>query len=463
MCKLVGWTGMKKNPLVRSMADYGLCAAFDKISETERDGFGFAQRGTDGLHARFVKPSDFRGLDMLPTMLKAAGSGAAAFDVFARSEQTGTYNTRRHLIGHGRTATHGQGLRNTHPFRHAGWTLAHNGVVSWTGEQSKLHREATCDSQHILYALTEHPDMESRRKALENIEGYAAFLALTPTGRLIVAVDDTATLHAGVTLKGRWIFGTTAAIVDAVAEAWECKKVESYKLASWMWLEFPEEGGEPDVITTWKHDKASYKQSRFSQRSLGRSFEGGTYGDYHKFSGYSDGKGKLESKAPESDWKWKEQTDGSYRSVEVPAKPPVNTAPADLKPEGGTLTQHNLDDDDATPSPPVAFGSTEAQFAGWTEDEITDYVDTLKSDEIEALMLNCDSEEMHSYLEQELEMRQEEEDEELARLVRESRAAKRGEETYDPATQGVPDYEGCGGHEGCEGSDPQPDREGQPY
>jgi predicted glutamine amidotransferase len=321
MCKLAGWTGHNDLPLVRSCAAHGLRAAHNVIKNTERDGFGFAQAGTRGLHARFVGPQHFLGLDALPQIMRMAGDDFEVFDVSAVAEQTGEYNPRKHVICHGRTATHGQGLRNTHPFRHKGWTLVHNGVVSWEGEATKEHEDATCDSQHILYALTDHDgDVLAQKEALKNITGYAAFLALSPKGTLIVAVDDTAQLHAGITNKGRWIFGTTAEIVDAIAKSWNCKTVNAYRLKAWTWMEFSPAGGKPRV-SNWFHGKATYRETKYSGKSLGHSYP--SYGgDYYTSRGTKSA--AASATAIRTETRFEKKDEGTYITREVPAREPAN-------------------------------------------------------------------------------------------------------------------------------------------
>ncbi len=271
MCKLAGWTGQPTKPLNKAAAERAILAARLEMQKTERDGFGFAQAGATGLHGRFLQPEGFKSLDALQTLRRHAGPAFDAFAISKRAEQSGSYKPHRSLIVHGRTATHGQGIPNTHPFRHDGWSMAHNGVISWSGKPSELHKAATCDSQHILYALTENGTDETRKKDLEDIQGYAAFLALAPNGDMIAAVDGTANLCAGITSKGRWIFGTNAAIVESIADAWQCRSLQAFRIEPWTWLRFPANGGEP-VLSTWKHAAASYRETKFSSRSLGRKW-----------------------------------------------------------------------------------------------------------------------------------------------------------------------------------------------
>jgi predicted glutamine amidotransferase len=275
MCKLAGWAGQTAKPLNAAAANRAILAARLEMQKTERDGFGFAQAGQNGLHGRFLQPEAFKGLDALPTLKRVAGAAFDAFAISKRAEQSGSYKPNRSVIIHGRTATHGQGVPNTHPFRRNGWSMAHNGVISWNGKPSELHKAATCDSQHILYCLTENGTDETRRKDLESIQGYAAFLALAPNGDMIAAVDATANLCAGITSKGRWIFGTTPALVETIADAWKCSTVEAFKLEAWTWLRFPAAGGEPK-LSNWTHAAASYREAKFSGRSLGRKWSADT-------------------------------------------------------------------------------------------------------------------------------------------------------------------------------------------
>ena len=327
MCKLAGWTASKNSPLTRYSADKAIIAAAKIIGRTERNGFGFAQSGDAGLRARFVKPEDFRSMDSLPSLLKLSGAGYAAFAASRRTEQTGYYNRNKSTIVHGRTATCEVNLTNTHPFRHDGWTLAHNGVVNWTGKQDKLHRKATCDSQHLLYALTENRGTADQMDAMKHITGYAAFLALSPRGKLIVAVDSMASLYGGITKKGRWIFGTTKEIVESIADSWGCKSVDAFAIDDWTWMEFAPRGGDP-VVYKWSHGEATSRETRYAHASLGRSIGSITdtaFGSYRS-----------------SDYKFEKKSEGAYRTVEVPSGKYSGLA---ARSEDVGLTQHNLDDD----------------------------------------------------------------------------------------------------------------------
>lgn len=328
MCKLAGWTASKSSSLSRQSANRALIAAREIISKTERCGYGFAQPSATGLHGRFVKPDEFKTLDALPALSRLSGDAFTAFAAANRCEQTGFYNRHKPTIVHGRTATCAVNLKNTHPFRHDGWTLAHNGVISWHGKKSKLHAKATCDSQHLLYALSENAgDIEKQKEAMLHITGYAAFLAASPRGKLIVAVDESATLYAGITKKGRWIFGTKPEIVECIADEWRCKGVEAFRLDDWTWMEFSARGGDP-VVSTWTHGQVTSRESQYAHRSLGRSLSEGSRGSWGE-SGYKS-------------YKFERKADGVYTTQVVPSGKYDGLA---ARSEDVGLTQHNLDDD----------------------------------------------------------------------------------------------------------------------
>lgn len=306
MCKLAGWTNVKNSPLPKGAADRAIMAAHEVIKTTERDGFGVAQYGTSGLRIRAMEPSEFKSLDSIASLHRRAGKAANAFATAFRTDIEGTYRPASGMIIHGRTATCGVSLQNVHPFRRKGWTLAHNGVISWAGAHDTDHEKVTCDSQHLLIEMADNPDMKSRMTGMLDITGYAAFLCFDPKGNMTVAVDDKASLYAGITSKGRWIFGTKPTIVDAIADAWNAKGVTPYPLDNWTWLEFDKDGGEPEV-NEWSHGETSYAQARYAQKSLGRTITGySTQAELYRPAATAGTQYGLPDhmKTRQTDWRW---------------------------------------------------------------------------------------------------------------------------------------------------------------
>jgi hypothetical protein len=202
--------------------------------------------------------------------MSRAGDAFDAFEAAWSCDQSGRYATTRPVMIHGRTATCGVSLSNVHPFEHStGWRLAHNGVVSWTGDESPEHSGVSCDSQHLLLCMADGRTTDERKTLLEGVQGYAAFLATSPRGDFIAARDDIAPLYAGVTKNGRWIFGTTPAIVDAIADAMRARGVDAFKLDDWTWLEFSAGGTKPRC-GTWHHAAPAAREWGYSSKSLGK-------------------------------------------------------------------------------------------------------------------------------------------------------------------------------------------------
>lgn len=267
MCKLSGWSSVPSISLKLNTANIALQEAHERIAGTEKDGFGFAQPGS--LIARFRSPADFRSIGAMPNLYRNAGANLAtrAFRATKHSQQGGTYDPLAPMLIHGRTSTGTVALENTHPFRLKGWTLAHNGVVTWKGDETDGHESVTCDSQHILLCLTQGV---RKAKALmkRHLRGYAAFIAFSPDGRMIVARDDTAKLYAVVLSNGRWVFGTTALIAESVASCFSTQDLGAFELEENTWLEFRPNEAKPR-LSHWEIGAASYEEWKHSSRSLG--------------------------------------------------------------------------------------------------------------------------------------------------------------------------------------------------
>jgi len=109
------------------------------------------------------------------------------------------------LLIHGRKATCGKSLENTHPMLDgAGSALIHNGIV----RSSTIKNEnSTCDSELLIRAMQANDE-----KRLAEITGYFAFGMIQPSDSgwlLHIAKDDTARLVAGPNKSGGFTFGTT--------------------------------------------------------------------------------------------------------------------------------------------------------------------------------------------------------------------------------------------------------------
>ena len=196
MCKILilqSHAAARRDSLISSAWQY-----FAKTGES--DGYGAAwisRRGQLGW-AKSLAPT-------LADDLPAYVSGFAANAHLDEPSDGGW------LLIHGRRATCGVSVENTHPMLADGSAaLIHNGVVQ---SETVENINTTCDSELLLRA------MDSRgTKGLEEIQGYFAFAMLRKQRdgwHAAVVRDDTARLRVGRTRRGS-VWGTTD---DALAIA----------------------------------------------------------------------------------------------------------------------------------------------------------------------------------------------------------------------------------------------------
>jgi predicted glutamine amidotransferase len=171
------------------------------LGTTQRDGFGFALSHENGIYGeKYLRPESCKGmgivsrdLQVLPKGLKVTVARNRDFLTFGKfpayDRIKGSY------ISHGRTATCGREITNTHPFHgidsnNGSWTIAHNGVVDHIGEKHEM--ATTCDSEHILHCFTKGKGVHSLKT---QISGYAAVVGINPNGELFAFRDNVAPLY----------------------------------------------------------------------------------------------------------------------------------------------------------------------------------------------------------------------------------------------------------------------------
>lgn len=170
------------------------------MATTEKDGFGaawFSPSGELGFYrsSRPVIPSG-----------KALPRFVSGFAGANPVESDGGF-----LIIHGRTATCGVSLENTHPMLADNAALVHNGVVS---SDTHDNETSSCDSELLLRAWL-HGGMD---EVAASVSGYFAFMLLQKVGshkRLHVVKDSTANLYAGEYGPG-YAFATTTPLLQGV-------------------------------------------------------------------------------------------------------------------------------------------------------------------------------------------------------------------------------------------------------
>ena len=176
--------------------------AWTEMSKTERDGFGAAWVSPNGKIG-YVKSSQASLLPDLPAF-------CAAF-----SEGNGLKSDGGALIIHGRTATCGVNVANTHPMLGSNSALVHNGIVS----SKRFHNtESTCDSELLLHAWK----ADGIDAVAKDISGYYAFAIIQRIrGKTVLDVvrDDKAQLKVGRIADG-WAFATTPQLLNALGSSY---------------------------------------------------------------------------------------------------------------------------------------------------------------------------------------------------------------------------------------------------
>lgn len=198
MCKLLILTSHNPAELPRIID-----AAWSMFSATERDGYGAAWVGPD----RTMRTAR----SYLPNLASVASLPDFA-DTFGQADELASDGGA--LILHGRTATCGISLANTHPMmvNDGATAVVHNGVVRSKSYQNKL---TTCDSELLALAYAKGGVQEVAR----SIAGYYAFAALTVGKRSVtldVARDGSAMLYCAPLASGGWAFGTTPELAASV-------------------------------------------------------------------------------------------------------------------------------------------------------------------------------------------------------------------------------------------------------
>ena len=198
MCKLIAMsTAACKNT---KQASRLILKMSSLLGATQHDGFGYAiNTSNDVFIERYLDSNTCEGMgelkasrDLLPASLKT--KLIYGFDYDQQGTIPSKTAVKGSIIAHGRTATCGKTIANTHPFTGLNngkrWTIAHNGVVEWKGE--KLPMQSTCDSEHLLNCYLYKNGEQS---FVNHISGYAAIVGINPNGELFALRDNKAPLY----------------------------------------------------------------------------------------------------------------------------------------------------------------------------------------------------------------------------------------------------------------------------
>lgn len=264
MCKVLAFTNTSKINLRKHTNSIG-----NTLLKLERDGFGYAVQGAHGVfgeksvaktfHTRLYTTQEIT-LPVVKKLYSKFGTPSAP---------TGP------SIFHGRTSTNDKGLLNCHPMQRDSWHLIHNGVVTDLGDEYKKH--TTNDSEDVLHRLMEGyrlmQDAPAERKPMQEIEahleGYYAFTAIDPSGKLHVCRDDMATLFMAWSKElDTFIIATTASLLTSVARTLKAKIGPIDEIRENVYMVF--NGNELIYSQEFEPLGCSYSQAAFSGASLGR-------------------------------------------------------------------------------------------------------------------------------------------------------------------------------------------------
>ncbi len=262
MCKVLAFTNTKKLDLKKSVNAIG-----NIMLALEKDGFGYAVQGPSNVFGEKCVAKQFqsRQYSRYEVRLPVVKKTHERFGSMEPCAGPGIF--------HGRTSTNVKGLLNCHPMQredeNGGWHLIHNGVV--TDHGPKYSKNTQNDSEDVLHRL-----MHGIEQVEAHLEGYYAFAAIDPQGRLHIGRDNIANLHMAwsQTLE-TFIIGTTVDLIKSVAKQLKAKIGPIDEINDNVYMIF--DGNDVVYHRTISPRGYSSSQSRWASKSLGREISPGVY------------------------------------------------------------------------------------------------------------------------------------------------------------------------------------------
>lgn len=212
MCLVLAFTNTKKLNLKQCLNEIG-----NTLLKEEDDGFGYAIQGKNGVFGEKTISKRFR--------TRLARVNEVKLPIVVNKYER--FGLPSELLGpgvfHGRTSTNVVDLVNTHPMQIAGWHLIHNGVVDDLGPD--YEKGTSNDSEDVLRRLIDGVGKPNPMEDIERyLQGYYAFAAIDPMGRLHIGRDDWAPLHIAYSGKYEtFIIGTTESLILKVSKILDAK------------------------------------------------------------------------------------------------------------------------------------------------------------------------------------------------------------------------------------------------
>ena len=262
MCLVLALTNTKNIKLSQCLNDIG-----NTLLASEDDGFGYAIQGREGVFGEKTIARRFRTRlgRINPVKLPIV------------KKQYESFGKPTELIGpgifHGRTSTNVVNLINTHPMQLEGWNLIHNGVVDDLGPA--YVKKTDNDSEDVLRRLLDGLNNVNPMIEIEKyLQGYYAFAAIDPQGRLHIGRDDIAPLHIAYSAKlDTFIIGTTEGLILKVSKILDAKIGPIDEIESETYCIF--KGNELIHCQDFKALGYTRRQSQWASESLGRELPAG--------------------------------------------------------------------------------------------------------------------------------------------------------------------------------------------
>lgn len=252
MCKIVLLTNASKVNVKRTSEIIG-----NILLETERDGFGYAVQGKDGVFGEKTIAKSFQS--RLGMRLKTPNSIIKAY-YSSFGKQSAPIGP---MILHGRISTNEPGLINTHPMIIDNNYLVHNGVV--TDHGPSYVKQTSNDSEDVLRRF-----LNGTNEVEKYLSGYYAFGCIDSNKQLHVVRDNIATLFvAWINEIESFMFATTPDLIDDVCDdmQWTCDAID--EVADNIHMIF--NGNDLTFSDSIKPRGYDYQQSQYAEKSLGRS------------------------------------------------------------------------------------------------------------------------------------------------------------------------------------------------
>ena len=331
MCKLIAMSSLSVRTLVQ--ASKLINASSEMLGASQHDGFGYALKTDESVFIeRYLDPKSCKGLgslkasrDLLPATLRTQLEYGTDYDQQGIAPTKGS-SLNGAFIAHGRTATCGKTITNTHPFTGFNgteqWTIAHNGVVEWSG--ATLPLKTTCDSEHILNCFLY---LQGEQSFHSGLAGYAAVVGINPKGEMFAMRDSRAPLYVSYVKELKdYIICTDSTHCTALSKMLiefngikNATVTEPMMLAPYVAHTF-HASGEITSVEFQKFDSSmSYASTRSVYRSLGSAGA----------AGYGSGSGKIGYGAwSDDDWGYGSSYAGHPSTPVKPVAPSTPSTPS---------------------------------------------------------------------------------------------------------------------------------------